>query len=572
MPLTKKAALGVLIFAVGILDACAGNGSNDQAPELRETTYGRVLGVNDSKNSGTYAWKGVPFAKPPVGMLRWKAPVEPDAWTQPLATKNFGNACIQNGRVYGPGANNTYDATISTTLNTPVGHEDCLTLNIWRPANDAMNLPVILFLYGGSNVSGYTADPVYEGARLAKFANAIVVTANYRLGVFGFLNLAQLKAGASPTDASGNFALLDNIRALKFIQANIPNFGGDRNNVTLMGQSAGAVNVWALVASPLTAGLFHKAAPLSGGISLASNLPPGTLGTLNPASVYATQGNGLLHNLLVADGKAPDLATAPVYVASQTEAQIAAYMRSQDARKILSTVLAKGLNSSGPIPDAIVLPVDPIVAIASGNYRNVPVLAGNTADEGKLFQALFAMSPNRKPGFLLTDASRFTLMMNYKADPTSATTLSELIDASYLPVETDGTGYNAAAASITNRLFLPSRDNVLDTLKKRQTSVWYYQFKWAQEPAPWNVVYGAAHGFDLPFIFHNFGPSLFSSVVNNKANEPGRLELSDAMMSSIAAFAKNGNPNNDSLGVTWQPWPQKLIFDATPTKKHISVQ
>lgn len=576
-----KAGLGALVLAGGILAACGGggNGSTTAAPvvqtpspTLLSTTYGPVQGVDDSAGSGTYSWKGIPFAKPPVGALRWKAPVEPDAWTQPLAADKFGNACLQNGRLYGPGANNTYDATIGSTLNTPVGSEDCLTLNIWRPASDAKDLPVILFLYGGSNISGYTADPVYNGANLAKAANAVVVTANYRVGVLGFLNLAQLKTGASASDDSGNFALLDNIQALKFIQANIAGFGGDKNKVTLMGQSAGAINVWALLTSPLTDGLIHRAVPISGGISLASNLGAGMLPTLNPASTYAAQGNALLHNLLVADGKAADTTAAAAYAGTMTPAQVAEFMRSRDARTILTTVLTRGLGGSGPIPDGAVLPTDPINAIAAGNYRKVPILAGNTAEEGKLFQALFPLLPGRKPGFIISDPVRFSLMMNYKADEPATVGLSDLIDPSYLPVNTAGTGYNATADFFNTNFFYASRDNALDTVKNQQNNVWYYQFNWAQQPAPWNAVYGAAHAFDLPFIFRNFGPSLFSGVTNSRANEPGRLELSDAMMSSIAAFAKNGDPNNPTLGVTWQPWPQKLIFDATQTRRQISVQ
>lgn len=578
--LKKKAGLGVLTLVCGALAGCGGSDpASTSAPDvpapqptLRSTVYGEVQGVDDSKGSGTYFWKGVPFAKPPVGALRWKAPAEPDAWKQALATKQFGNACIQNGRLYGPGSNNTYDATIGTTLNTPVGSEDCLTLNIWRPASDDKDLPVILFLYGGSNISGYTADPVYDGAHLAKTANAVVVTANYRVGVFGFFNLAQLKSGSNLVEDSGNFALLDNIQALKFIQNNVAGFGGNKNNVTLMGQSAGAMNVWALVTSPQTAGLFHRAVPLSGGISTAATLPPGTIPMINPAASYAAQGNALLHNLLIADGKATDTASAQAYVATQSNAQIADYMRSRDAKTILTTVLTKGLNSSGPIPDGTVLPTDPIAAINAGSYRKVPILAGNTAEEGKLFQSLFPLIPGRKPGFIISDANRFALMMNYKADAPAAVTLSDLIDASYLPPDTPTTGYNDTAAFFQNNFFMPATLNVLNTVKSQQSNVWFYQFNWAQQPAPWNTVYGAAHAFDLPFVFGNFGPSLFAGVTNSKANEPGRLELSAAMMNSIAAFARNGDPNHAGLGATWEPWPKKLIFDASQTKKQISVQ
>lgn len=565
-------AVGWDAFALACSILAGYGGGVDSSPVVRTTAYGKVLGVNDARASGTYFWKGIPFAKPPVGALRWKAPVEPDAWTRVRDAKTFGNACIQNGRVYGPGANNTYDATIGTTLGTPVGSEDCLTLNIWRPANDSKNLPVILFLYGGSNISGYTADPVYDGAKLAKKANAVVVTANYRVGVFGFFNLAQLKTGTNAYDDSGNFALLDNIQALKFIQNNIGNFGGDKHKVTLMGQSAGAINVWSLLTSPLTPGLFQRAAPLSGGISLAKDVPSGTLAMLSPASAYAAQGNSLLNNLLIADGKATDATTAQAYVATQTNAQIADYMRSKDAGTILTTILTKGPNSSGPIPDGTVLPTDPVGAIAAGNYTRVPVLAGNTAEEGKLFQALFPLLPGHPPGFIISDATRFSLMMNYNPNAAPAVTLSDLINPYYLPPETATTGYNATANFFVTNFFGPSRDVDLNTLLTQQGNVWFYRFNWAQEPAPWNTVYGAAHAFDLPFIFGNFGPSLFSNVVNSTANQAGRLDLSDAMMQSIAAFAKNGDPNNASLGVNWQPWPKKLIFDATPTQKQISTQ
>ncbi len=561
-------ALISVCLASFMLNAC-GNGDG---PEIRNTTYGVIRGTDDSAGTGTYSWKGIPYAKPPVGALRWKAPVEPDAWTSTrLITQNFGNACLQNGRIYGPGTNNTYDATIATTLNTPVGSEDCLTLNIWRPASDTGNLPVIAFVYGGSNISGYSADPVYDGATLAKSAKAVVVTMNYRVGVLGFFNLPQLKTGTNSAEDSGNFALLDIVQALKFVKANIANFGGNPGNVTLMGQSAGAINTWALMTSPLATGLFHKAIPLSGGISLATNLAPGRLPTLNPASVYLAQGNNLLNNLLMADGKATDASTAQIFIATQTTAQIAVYMRSANAATILTTVLAKGLTGSGPIPDGAVVPTDPIAAIAAGNYAKVPVLAGNTADEGKLF-APFLTLLGGPPGMKITDAVRFNMMMSFNPDAATTLTSADILDPAYLPVTTPSTGYNAKTALLASLFTSASRDNVLDTLIKQQPNVWYYQFNWAQEPAPWNDIYGAAHAFDLPFIFGNFGPSLFSNASNSSANKPGRLALSAAMMASIGQFAATGDPNNAALGVTWQTWPHKVLFDASLTASKITAQ
>lgn len=541
-------------------------------PTLRQTAQGKVDGVDDSARSGTWWWKGLPFAQPPVGTLRWRAPAEPEAWTDVRPAKQFGNPCLQIGRIYGPGANNTYDATIAGTLNTPVGNEDCLTLNIWRPSTPDEKLPVMLFIHGGSNISGFTADPVYDGANLAKKANAVVVTANYRLGVLGFLNVPQLHVGGSEGDDSGNFALLDNLAALRYIQKNIAGFGGDAGNVTVMGQSAGAINLLALMASPMAKGLFHKAMPLSGGISLASNLPAGTLPTLSPASTYLKQGNGLLQNLLVADGKAADLAGAATYAAGLSNAQVADYLRGKDAKTILGTVLAKGLTGSGPIPDGAVLPVDPIAAIAAGQYLKVPTVVGMTRDEGKLFTPFLPLVGGPKVGFKIDDATRFTMMQNFNPDAAPTLTSADIIDPVYLPVTTAVTGYDAMTARITNAFMVPSRNNLLDTMKTQQSNVWHYQFDWAQQPAPWNEVYGAAHAFDLGFVFGNFGPSLFSNATNSAANRPGRVALSEAMMGSIAAFMRNGDPNTGALGTTWAPWPSKLKFDATQTALQITTQ
>jgi para-nitrobenzyl esterase len=572
----RRAALCAVLLA-GALTACGGGGG--AAPQLRTTQFGLIEGVDDSAASGTYQWKGIPFAKAPVKDLRWKPPVDPDPWSTAIQAKQFANACVQYGRIYGPGANNRYDETIGTTLNTSVGSEDCLALNIWRPASGDTNLPVIVFFHGGSNVSGYTADPMYDGANLAKAANAVVVTANFRLGIFGFLNLPQLKTGDSATD-SGNFALLDNIKALQFVNRNIGVFGGDPANVTIMGQSAGAINVYALLTSPLVAAanprLFQKAIPLSGGISLASDLPPGSVPTLNPASTALAQGNALLNNLLIADGKATDTASAQAFVATQSAAQIADYLRNKTSAAMFTTLLTKlalvGLSGSGPIPDGAVVATDPVAAVIAGNYAKAPVLAGNTRDEGKLFPSFLPLVGGSGNARIVSDAALFANHFGYKPNDAAQTTIDQWIAPSYLPVDAPVTGFTARAEQLNKVFFLASRDNILNALKSQQPGVWYYRFDWSQQPAPWNDIYGAAHVFDLPFVFGNFGPSLFSNVMNTTANQPGRLDLSNAMMKSVAAFAQKGDPNDPVLGVTWPTWPAKLVFDASKTAKQIRVE
>src|SRR5262249_3197788 len=156
----------------------------------------------------------------PVGELRWKAPADVVPWKSPRLAQQFASACASMGRVYGPGFHNRYDASIGASLDKFVGSEDCLYLNIWRPATAAEKLPVNVFVHGGSNITGYTAAPVYDGAHLARTANAVVVTVNYRLGVLGFFRSPVLRTG-DPLDDSGNFALLDIVKSLQFINRNI---------------------------------------------------------------------------------------------------------------------------------------------------------------------------------------------------------------------------------------------------------------------------------------------------------------------------------------------------------------
>jgi para-nitrobenzyl esterase len=569
-----------------LLAACGGGGgaaTTAQGGELladsnvavRKTHLGVVRG---EALAGVTAWKGIPFAKAPVGSLRWQAPQEADAWTGVRATTAFANACSQYGRIYGPGANNRYDATIASTLFQAVGQEDCLYLNVWSPANASGNLPVIVFFHGGSNVSGYTADPMYDGAALAKAANAVVVTANFRLGILGFLDLPQLKTGDAAND-SGNFTMLDSIKALEFVQKNARAFGGNPGNVTIMGQSAGAINVWALQTSPLmkaaTPKLFHRNVPLSGGISLASNLPAGSLPTLNPRSFYQGQGLALLQNLLIVDGLATDAASANAYIAGKTPAEIAAYLRGKAPQQLFTTLLTRmpTLAGSGPIPDGTVVASNPIEAIKAGDYVKVPVLAGNTRDEGKLFPSfLFIVGGEFPTARKVSDAQLFTNHFNYNPDAAPQTAIEDWIVASYLPVNAPVTGFTARAEALNGIFFLRSRDNVLDALKTQQSDVWYYRFDWDKQPAPWNDIYGAVHVVDLPFIFGNFGPSLFSNVWFGTANAPGRLELSAAMMQTLGSFARNGDPNNASLGVAWPAWPNKLVFDATLANKRIRAE
>ena len=570
-------AAGALIMSCACTHTPAGH-----AGLQRPTAFGPVVGAEDASVAGVHSWKGIPYAAAPVGPRRWQAPADPPAWTQPRAATSFANACVQTGRLYGPGLNNRYDATIGSTLGQTVGSEDCLYLNIWAPATSSpAPRPVIVWVHGGSNITGYTADPVYDGATLARATDSVVVSVAYRLGVFGFLDLAPLKTGDAAAD-SGNFALLDIVKSLEFVQRNIGAFGGDPGRVTLMGESAGAVNVYALLTSPMLVArpkpLFHRLVALSGGISSAATLPPGSFATILPRSVWATRGNALLLHALLADGTATDRPAAEAHIASRTPEQLAAYLRGLPPDAILSTVRTRlaplGLAAANPIPDGHVVPADPIAAIRAGRYLQVPVLAGNTRDESKLFPGLLATRPELGgiSGRLLDDAAVFKLAHGYQPDAPPASRIEDWVPAQYLPVDAPATGLNARIAALDRLWFFAFRDDVLHALKSRQAEVWHYRFDWDDLPPPFDKVFGAAHSFDLPFIFGNFGPSLYANISFSRANQPGRLDLSTKMMQGIGSFARDGDPNSAGLGAAWPAWPRSLVFDSDREGARLTVE
>jgi para-nitrobenzyl esterase len=521
------------------------------AATLRQTAQGPVTGREDAATQ-TYSWLGLPYAKPPVGALRWMPPVDPEPWTQARAADRYGASCAQMGRTFSPAPGGApYGLAVREGFGQPVGAEDCLTLNIWRPATPEADLPVIVFVHGGSNISGYAADPIYDGAALAAKAKAVVVTINYRLGLFGWLDMAQLKTG-EPVADSGNFGTLDQIQALKYVKANIAAFGGNPGKVTLAGESAGAVNTWALLTAPAAGGLFHRAVAMSGGILTAPGLQ---------ARAYA---RSLLQALLIADGKASNAWTADLYLLTQSKAQVAAYLRGQTSGALLRAEAAAGQGTAPPVfVDGHVLPLEPHVAILAGRYHRVPMLAGNTREEGKLFGgAIGAFKPD--------EYERFGLQ--YQFDPDAPPTLAEsdLLNPLYLPVDKPVLGWNAAASVLT--LALSSQNALsLGTLATQQPGqIWGYRFDWAQQPAPFNTVYGAGHAMDLPFFFGNFGPSVFSFGFS-AANRPGREALSEAMMGTLGAFAATGNPQG-GVGVPWPNWPSTLVFDASREQARIRVE
>ncbi len=576
--LATSAILGLALAGCGGSSTDSGG---DSGPKLvRATEFGQIEGVANT-NEKTLAWLGVPFAKPPVGNLRWQPPQAPNTWTGVKSTKDYGNACAQVGGMFGPAPKGKDYSAIWETFYKPVGSEDCLYLNIWRPAtDDGTKLPVIVFIHGGSNVVGASFDPIYLGGNLANNANAIVVTVSYRLGVLGWFSHPALNTG-DPLRDSGNFAVLDLIQSLKFIKNNIANFGGDPNNVTIMGQSAGATNVNALIVSPLAAGLFHKAIPLSGGV-----------GGSAPA-VAVNKANAIINALLIKDRLATDKASADAFRTAQSNAWIKNYLMTKTDADLYSiqvdptggkwgtgsrtfepgSATATLWSTVAPITDGTVIPANVTTAITSGNFNKVPQLVGYTAEEGKLFSSAFKVD----------DYTRIKWMNGTYLGTTSNLKMEDVIDGSIitpLTVENYNTYiFNNAnrvnpGPSITTSVFLSLGDSTNKTYYP-QVPLYAYNFKWNKQPAPWNDVYGAWHTEDLPFIFGNFNLNL-NSFGWTKANEPGRLALSNLMQKSIAAFVRTGNPNNSSLGVTWDQWtptaPRKMAFDATLEKATVALE
>ena len=518
--------LGMVLAAASMSTALAHGG----ASVVRQTDLGKVRGIDQSRSTGTYSWLGIPYAEPPVGPLRWKAPVPHQPWRGVREADTSGNGCIQQGRMFSPAPSGPhYGLDVRDGLGKPVGSEDCLTLNVFRPSHAKKNLPVIVFIHGGSNVVGYSADPMYDGRALARRTDAVVVTVNYRLGAFGWLDLPGLKTG-NPVNDSGNFGTLDQIEALRFVNRNAPAFGGDPSNVTVMGESAGAVNVWALMVSPLSEGLLDKAIPLSGGLLFT---------TPQKARAYA---DGLVDEA-AATGEDPD--------------DTVRRLRSMPADDIIRAQVRQGSKVGDPpavIADGTVLPTDHHAAIKAGKFRNVPILAGNTLEEGKLFGSTIG-------AFRPTDYQRFTSQYFFDPDKPSPFTVRDFIADAYLPVDGPG-GWNEAADDLTDLIFTGIAHDSLNSVQAAgNKNVYYYQFGWNQEPAPFDQVYGAAHAMDLPFVFHTFDEGLFTFAFSTK-NEPGRLQLSRLMIDSIRTFVRTGTPQHSGLGTRWQQWPRSVLFDA----------
>ncbi len=457
-----------------------------QSGTLLHLDAGDVQGVTEG---GTRHFFGIPFARPPVGERRWQPPVPAEPWAGVLDASAMGPACAQNAGITSPYSEN----------------EDCLHLNVWTPEPAPSHpLPVMVWIHGGGNTGGSTADEVplgigglfYDGRLLAEQHGVVVVSANYRLGVLGFLSHPALAGEDSKRAFSGNQALLDQRLALEWVRDNIAPFGGDPDNVTIFGESAGAFDVCFHVASPGSRGLFHRAISESGGCTFRTT----------------TRSEG--------EARGAELATE---LGCAGAADPLACMRAVPVAELL----ARG-GGIGPIVDGDVLPDQPRTLYDRGEFAKVPYLLGSNADEG----TLFALTGNLPP--LETEAdylAALTARWGHWADEIAAlypaTAFASPRDAF---VRTAGDSFLVCGTSDTAR-------------RASLGGAPVYAYNFARPiPIPSISFLGATHGAEIAYVFGSVTPPT-----------PEDAALATALQGYWTRFARNGEPGGEGA-LRWPRW------------------
>jgi para-nitrobenzyl esterase len=473
--------------------------SPEAVPVIVETASGKLEGALRGALS---VFKGIPFAT----AKRWQAPERVSAWAGVRPARQAGALAPQNP---------TQLAALLGTGGGTIG-EDCLSLNVWTPACDGAKRPVMVWIHGGAFIHGGGSQGLYNGKHLAQVGDVVVVTINYRMGAFGFLRLADLAGGVASTGSEG---LLDQIAALEWVRENIGQFGGDAGNVTIFGESAGAMSVVSLMASPKAKGLFHKAISQSGG---------GHLGhTRDQASRVAEV--FLKHAGLSADAAV----TAPIEVLLKAQLDLLNEVDNlHDPHKL-------GALAFQPTVDGDVLPVKPIDAIRAGSAAGVALVAGTTAEEWKLWTAMDADIQAMDEAKLERWARR---MFGDDA-------------GSLLAANSGRSTYENYVFMQTQRAFREPTHRLLDAQSKH-APVFDYRFDWKSPIL--GGAFGACHAIELGFVFgtHNVtGPDQFFGS-GEKADAINR-----AMMAAWASCA-HGTPKVEARA--WPKWsafnPAMIIF------------
>jgi para-nitrobenzyl esterase len=488
-----------------------------RAGDRVRTSAGEVQGTA-SADGKIRVFKGIPFAAPPVGPLRWKAPQPAIPWKGVRQARVFGFRPVQS-KVY---ADQLFD--------DPGPSEDCLTLNVWTPArSSSRRLPVMVWIYGGGFEGGGSSEPRHDGEALAR-KGVVVVTFNYRVGVFGFLAHPELSR-ESGRGTSGNYALLDQIAALRWVKANVAAFGGDPENVTIFGESAGASSVCALMTSPLARGLFHRAIGESGS-SLYDQTDP-ALGESAPARTEAVG---------VAFARALGADTLAEMRARSTEAVLAAATKPKAMRFL-------------PTLDGWVLPTNAAASLtvmtetfAGGRQSRVPLLAGWNTDEGEIEDVMGKVEPTAR-NYVDLIRKRYgeqaEALLKLYAPGNEAETRRAILDLA---------GDQFVGFETWKWIDLHARTGAVP--------VYRYLFEEAPPPdptRPWAT--GAFHSAEIEFVFGNLR-------TRKLPWRPEAFKLSERMVSYWTNFARTGNPNGPGLP-SWPAYERKtgyqvLHLDAAP--------
>jgi len=469
----KKLRNNLLLLVSVILTGCTLSLSG-QAP-VAKTVNGRVSGY---KSGDVTIYKGIPFAAPPVGELRWKAPQPVKNWKGVLKCDKFSASPMQNKPV-------PFMMWTAEFITPPEKlSEDCLYLNVWTPAKSGKEkLPVFVWIYGGGFSSGSAACAVYDGEEMAK-KGIVFVSFNYRVGVLGFLAHSSLSS-ESGNKVSGNYGLLDQIEALKWISKNIEAFGGDPARVTIAGQSAGSMSVCALVASPLTRGLFRGAIAQSGGIL-----------------------SGFMNNSLQDAEKAGQAYMEKLKVSDITGLR----------KKTAEELFAAGGNFR-PVYDGYVIPEDVMAAFKAGNFNNVNIMAGWVTGDGSLMgdQKMTPDKYKQQASERYGDkAEEYLRLFPGNSDEEVAASLKQLGLLSF-----------AAMPAYLTAGFNKNKSYI-------------YQFSHVPVDKPGFPNYGAFHTSEVPFALHTLH-------MWDRPWSEADYSVEKAMNGYWVNFVKTGNPNGEGL-------------------------
>ncbi len=465
------------------------------------------------------SFKGVPYAQPPTGKLRWRAPQPPPQWHGIRPAKHFGPRCPQPSRL----------PTSIQYFGPEAEAEDCLYLNVWTAARSSdERRPVMVWIHGGAFYLGSAGQPIFDGEQLAR-KGVVVVTVNYRLGRLGFLAHPQLSA-ESDQSVSGNYGWLDLIAALRWVQANIAQFGGDPGCVTLFGQSVGATTVCAFTTSPLTRGLFHRAIGQSGGALSAPGHTDG--GSMLPLDAAEKAGLHFAQKLGANS-------IAALRARSAEDIQLVRPGAGWTIQRILDPSVADPAEraTAWPAIDGHVLPAPPVEVFGRGGQIDVPLLTGSTTGEG----ALFAGAPSLR-------AFKEQALAAYGD---RATSFFELY-----PASTDSEADAASKLAKGEQLFVAQNWKWARLhAQSGRSKAFYYSFD-RVPPAPELRNIGAFHTSDIPYVFRTF------EAYPHWPWQAWDHHLSDTMSSYWVNFARSGDPN----GARLPDWPRfDVAGEATMT-------